>query len=74
MNHINKDSRPDLLEGINVEVEPGGGRTALNQNVEYTGEKVRDALGSGLRWRKKSSFKKCGNTSCPEGTKSNIVL
>lgn len=43
MNHINKDSRPDLLERINVKVEPGGGRTALNQNVEHTGEgEVRD--------------------------------
>lgn len=42
MNHINKDSRPDLLERINVKVEPGGGRTALNQNVEYTGKKVRE--------------------------------
>lgn len=39
MNHINKDSRPDLLERINVEVEPGGGRTALNQNEENTGKK-----------------------------------
>lgn len=42
MNHINKDSRPDLLERINVEVEPGGGRTALNQNEENTGKKGRE--------------------------------
>lgn len=42
MNHINKDSRPDLLERINVEVEPGGGRTAINRNEEDTGEKVRE--------------------------------
>lgn len=25
MNHVDKDSRPDLLKGINVKVEPGGG-------------------------------------------------
>lgn len=24
MNHVDKDSRPDLLKGINVKVEPGG--------------------------------------------------
>lgn len=38
MNHINKDSRPDLLERINVKVEPGGGRTGLNQNVRENDE------------------------------------
>lgn len=42
MNHINKDSRPDLLERINVKVEPGGGRTALNQNVADTVKKMRE--------------------------------
>lgn len=26
VNHVDKDSRPDLLKGINVKVEPGGGR------------------------------------------------
>lgn len=25
VNHVDKDSRPDLLKGINVKVEPGGG-------------------------------------------------
>lgn len=36
MNHVDKDSRPDLLEGINVKMEPGReeGGGILNQEEQ----------------------------------------
>lgn len=74
MNHINKDSRPDLLERINVKVEPGGGRTGLNQNVPRTGNTMSPSLGSGLCWMKKSPFKKWGGILWGISSKSRCAL
>lgn len=45
MNHVDKDSRPDLLKGTNVKVEPGGGR-------ERSGESLRLAWTAHLGGRR----------------------
>lgn len=43
VNHVDKDSRPDLLKGINVKVEPGGGGHRWEESL-----KRRNSPGSGL--------------------------
>lgn len=49
MNHVDKDSRPDLLKGADVKVKPRGGRKRWEKSLKLacTERQIRGLLKSG---------------------------